>query len=130
MEPKLLTILKIFITLLIFLFFGCAAGQKTYDGPKLPHVQTSRIICETRPIEIQTIPTINPTQITWRSWRVDPGYFASSWTLEVLPGTYKIIFEIPDPPYVKRVSHTITVEAGHNYRVQCYKTGPLFVKEI
>ena len=131
MKPKLFTILNIFLTLSLLSFFGCTAGQKAYDGPKLPHDQIARIICENRPLEIETMWTQEgSTQLKKRGWRVDPGFGATSWALEVLPGEYNIKIRIPDPPIYKIILYRVTVEAGHNYRINCYKTGTCTVKEF
>jgi hypothetical protein len=133
MKPKLFTILNIFLTLSLFSFFGCATSQKAYDGPKLPPNQIARIICKTRPIAIETMWTKGgPTQLKKRGWGIKPGFGATSWTLEVLPGKYNIKFRIPETKYTNIIlTHPVTVQAGRVYTIECYKKSKrCFMSEV
>jgi len=124
MKPKLFTILNIFLILSLFSLFGCARTNKVYDGPRLPHDQIARIICETRPIEIATMPTLNEskTVITTHGRRIDPQFGATSRILEILPGKYNIKFRIPETKYTNIIlTHPVTVQAGRVYTIECYK---------
>jgi len=133
MKPKLFAILSIFFTLSLFSIFGCAGSQKAYDGPRLPHDQIARIICENRPIEIKTLPTVvspgNLAKLSWKTWG------ATSKTLDVLPGTYDIKVKVYAKKYpdIYTFWHRVRVKAGHIYKIKCYiygKTGNCDVSDV
>ena len=120
MKPKLYIILNIFFSLSLFLFSGCASVKKAYDGPKLQHDQIARIIIDMQPKGIVT--DHKHRKLDW--------FFAKSHTLEVLPGRHSIQFEVVNPPrYIKskfrtvrKFSYTVTVKAGHIYRIYCSRS--------
>jgi len=127
MKPKLFTILNIFLTLSLLSFFGCATSQEAYDGPKLPPNQIARIICKTKPIEIETMWTKESDYaLKKRGWR------ATSSKLEVLPGKYNIKFRFYETPYSAFIlTHPVTVQAGRVYTIECYKKSKrCFMSEV
>lgn len=119
MKLKLFIILNIF-SLSLFLLSGCASVKKAYDGPKLPHDQIARIIIDMQPKGI----------VSDQKYRKLDWFFAKSHTLEVLPGTHSIQFEVIHPPpfvkskfrTIKRFSYTVKVKAGHTYRIYCSRS--------